>query len=379
VDDPQETDIGETDDAQTMAFGASGESVGMVRRHFLVVVSGPEPGRRIEISDQPMTLGRKAQANVRLHDAKVSGVHCRIQLIMDQLVVNDLNSTNGTFVEGQRVGENGVAPIGALLHIGAYVLKHEVLCIEELERTQERETDLRAAAEYVRSLLPPPLRDGSVQTEWIYLPSAALGGDAFGYHRLADGQFSIYLLDVCGHGTGPAMHSVSVLNVLSQESLPHTDFRDPGAVLDSLNRIFSMHDHAGLYFTCWYGVFDPATRSLRFASGGHPPGFLVSQDGMEIVPLQTHNPGVGLIPGAAFGSERIDVETGSRMYLYSDGAYEFRPKGRDHDWTLEDFKSLLAAPSIDGISEAHRIHQSIMEAASGDLVDDFSLLVVRFA
>ena len=89
------------------------------------------------------------------------------------------------------------------------------------------------AAAYVQSLLPAP-QTGPISTDWVFIPSAELGGDAFGYHWLDDDHFAMYLLDVCGHGIGAALHSVSVLNVLRAQTLRDTDFYQPSDVLAAL-------------------------------------------------------------------------------------------------------------------------------------------------
>ena len=94
--------------------------------------------------------------------------------------------------------------------------------------------DLATAAHYVRSILPQPVAEGAIQADWRFIPSASLGGDAFGYHDLDPEHFAVYLLDVCGHGVGAALLSVSALNAIRSESLPQTDFHDPAAVLAAL-------------------------------------------------------------------------------------------------------------------------------------------------
>ena len=48
------------------------------------------------------------------------------------------------------------------------------------------EGELRDAAAYVESILPPPITDGPVLAEWFYRPSTQLAGDAFGYQMLDD-------------------------------------------------------------------------------------------------------------------------------------------------------------------------------------------------
>src|SRR3954469_11309780 len=101
-------------------------------------------------------------------------------------------------------------------------------------------SDLAQAAKYVQSLLPDPLRKGPIRTEWRFVPSASLGGDTFGYHWLDDDHLALFLLDVSGHGVGPALLSVSAFNALRSQSLPQTDFLEPGQVLAALNRAFQM-------------------------------------------------------------------------------------------------------------------------------------------
>ena len=86
--------------------------------------------------------------------------------------------------------------------------------------------ELENAANYVISILPPPMDDGPT-AQWRFIPSLDLGGDSFGYHWIDDDHFAVYLLDVCGHGVGPALLSVSVINTLRSGALSNTDFRTP--------------------------------------------------------------------------------------------------------------------------------------------------------
>ncbi|MEN9812676.1 MAG: hypothetical protein RL479_1362, partial [Verrucomicrobiota bacterium] len=113
--------------------------------------------------------------------------------------------------------------------------------VRTIEETQQRlQAELQEAENYVRSILPPPLTAGPVRSEWLLVPSTELGGDAFGHHWIDPDHLAIYLLDVCGHGVGAALLSVTAGNVLRHGSLPSVDFRDPGAVLTALNEVFLM-------------------------------------------------------------------------------------------------------------------------------------------
>ncbi len=350
------------------------------REHFLVAVEGSQKGRRLRFGQDPITIGRKMTCEFVLPDAEVSGRHCQVSVLAGEVdaVVIDLQSTNGCFVDGKRVREEGRLPSGGLLQLGANVLKHEYRLESELEQSLELDRDLEKASSYVKALLPAPIRDGPVRTDWFFMPSTKLGGDAFGYQQLDEHCFAGYVVDVSGHGAGAAMHSVSVMNVLRQRALPNTDFRDPAQVLHRLNAMFQMESHGGMYFSIWYGVYEPQTRRLRYSSAGHHPSYLAQPSRQEMVPLQTRNLMIGALPEAKFVSDSVEVQPGSVLYVFSDGVFEVVTK-EGTQWGLQDFLPLLRRPAVAGVGEPERLYRAVQEVARpGALDDDFSMLVVTF-
>ena len=159
------------------------------------------------------------------------------------------------------------------------------------ETQREMAAELNRAARYVQSLLPPPLTAGPVRIGWKFVPSTQLAGDMFGYRWIDPEHLALYLLDVSGHGVGSALLAVSAGNVLSANSIPGADPRDPGAVVTKLNDMFQMDRQDGKYFTIWYGVYDPAAGTLAYCNAGHPPALLFS--GGELHQLEADAPAVG--------------------------------------------------------------------------------------
>ena len=240
--------------------------------------------------------------------------------------------------------------------------------------------DLASAAQYVRSLLPPPQRIGPIAADWRFIPSAALGGDAFGYHSLDDDHIAVYLLDVCGHGVGAALLSVSALNSIRSEALPQTDFHDPGAVLAALNRAFPMERQNDMFFTIWYGVYQVSSRMLCWAGGGHPAALLLgSERGEPPVFLESDGPLIGAVDGLEFSSERIAVPADSRLFLYSDGAFEVNyPDGTM--WAFDDFVSTLTTPPPEPGRRLDALVSRIKTiSARDDFNDDFSMVELVFS
>lgn len=231
--------------------------------------------------------------------------------------------------------------------------------------------ELGQAAAYVRSLLPPP-STGTVTTDWRFIPSSRLGGDAFGYEWLDADHMAIYLLDVCGHGVAAALLSISAMNVLRSRSLPGTDFRDPGQVLCGLNEMFPMERQNGQYFTIWYGVYNRSQRRLAYASGGHPPAVLLTgaaADTAAPVHLRTRSPIIGGLPGMVYRAESCELGPFAQLYVFSDGAYELtRPDAEM--LTFAEFVDLLARPSPPGQSRLDRLLSDLRSLHGSDAFED---------
>ena len=249
-----------------------------------------------------------------------------------------------------------------------------------LESQKRLAAELAEAAAYVRSLLPAPMT-GEQKAEWRFLPSAELGGDALGYHWIDDDHLAIYLLDVCGHGVGAALLSITAINVIRSRTLPRTNFLQPGEVLAALNDSFQMERHNGMYFSIWYGVYDKKQRRISYSCGGHPPAVLITgPDAASARPVLLDTGGIiiGALKGATFRSDVCEVQPYSKMYLFSDGTYEiFQPDGSL--WGMEDFVRLLASPTPQGVSDLDNIVASIKAIRGADTFDDdFSLMKVCF-
>lgn len=240
------------------------------------------------------------------------------------------------------------------------------------------EAELAEAATYVRSLLPTPLT-GSLRANSCFIPSRQLGGDCFDYYWLDPDYLVIYLLDVSGHGLGAALPSISILNLLRSQSLPDVNFYQPHDVLRALNETFQMNSQNEKYFTIWYGLYNHSKRQLTYASAGHPPAILVSITANEepsVSRLRTPGVPIGMLTDVTFVSHRQDIPPGSKLYIFSDGIYDFNQCG-NASWGLESFITVLA--SIREPSSFDQILHSI-QTISGVLTfeDDVSLLQVEF-
>jgi len=251
---------------------------------------------------------------------------------------------------------------------------------KRLEEKQEHlKRELGEAADYVTSLIPQPFQTQNLSTEWRFLPSSYLGGDSLGYHWIDDTHFAGYLVDVCGHGIGAALLSVSILNTLNANSLPNTDTRHPAQVMAALNRVYPMENQGGKYFTMWYGVFNKAEHTLSYAAAGHPPAILLTGPSATETNMQLLKQGGGPITGFEDNYEitTIALEDYTQLYVFSDGIYEIKMSD-GHMLAHSEFAPLIETSHGETPKGLDDIIDMMRTLAEEPVEDDVSLLSFTF-
>ena len=238
---------------------------------------------------------------------------------------------------------------------------------KKLRESQDKlQKELDEAASYVKSLLPSPLASDQITTNWIYIPSMSLGGDVFNYEWLDMDTFIVYILDVCGHGVGAAMLSITILNTLRGKTL-NADFRKPATVLSALNEMFPMEEHQEMFFTLFYGIIDLKKQKLCFSSGGHPPQLLIDQDTKQFELIRTEGIALGVEKKNSYETKEIALPAESRLLLFSDGTFEIRQKDQQMV-KFNKFIELLATSRFD---------QVISLVGNPPFDDDFSFIEIK--
>lgn len=242
------------------------------------------------------------------------------------------------------------------------------------------ETELAEASEYVKSLLPPPLKH-PLSIKFKFLPSRQLGGDCFDYNWLDADYLAIYLLDTSGHGLKATLPSISVLNLLRSRALKDLNYYQPSAVLAALNNTFQINYENDKYFTIWYGVYNRVTRQLIYASGGHPPAIMISgttPTNTDVKRLKTPGMPVGMFPEAKYVDSSCYIEKSSTLYIFSDGAYEITQTDGNL-WNLEAFIQILISLQYSVDNQLDYILSYLIDLNSKETFeDDLSILQVKF-
>jgi phosphoserine phosphatase RsbU/P len=188
---------------------------------------------------------------------------------------------------------------------------------DELEAWRRNlERDLAAARLTQQSLIPqrPPVLPG-----WdiaaCYRPVIQVGGDIYGWLRMADGRTLFWIADATGHGASAALLTTLAKLLFVHGSAEHNE---PVGIMEAVNSDFRTTFGARSFMTAMCVALDPTTGCASVVGAGHPP-LLVARNGGRTEAIPSSAPPLGLLEKSEFLETNIDLEPGEAFFLYTDG------------------------------------------------------------
>jgi serine phosphatase RsbU (regulator of sigma subunit) len=230
---------------------------------------------------------------------------------------------------GGRLGVVVVLIVGTIVHLYNLTrakLEHtgrELKRTLELGKTQSKkqEQDLDQAREIQERLLPkriPQIRGLDIAGAWN--PAAVVSGDYFDVIKFGDTKIGVCICDVVGKGISAAL---LMANLQASFRAFASELVSPGAVVSKLNDVICNNIASDKFVTFCYCILDVNKVSLTYASAGHWPPVLVRRSG-ETLSLRDGGPPLGLFPDHSYENIELQLESGDRLVLYTDGLTEAR-------------------------------------------------------
>ena len=126
-----------------------------------------------------------------------------------------------------------------------------------------------------------------------------VGGDFFDVVSLSDGRIGLAVADVSGKGVPAALFMMSSRTLLKGSAI---GVGPPGDVLKEVNELLLEDNREGMFVTVLYAIYDPETRELTFANGGHNSPLIVHADGTSTLLPLTGGIALGIVPGPGIQS-----------------------------------------------------------------------------
>jgi serine phosphatase RsbU (regulator of sigma subunit)/PAS domain-containing protein len=242
---------------------------------------------------------------------------------------------------------------------------------EQLVQTEERAREEHKLAlrlqQAITPLISEPVETAGIEVAARYRPAGQahlVGGDWYDAVRLPGKGVLLAVGDVAGHGSGAVTGMVALRNHLRGLAVTGAT---PAALLTWLNS--AAFHLAGVMATVICGIYEPDTRTLRWARAGHLPPLLIRGGEAR---LQTPPEGtlLGVDPDAAYEEATLRLQTGDSLVLFTDGLVERRHEPLDR--ALDHLARLASRPAGDIGAFA----DSLLAGAPSDTGDDTCLLAV---
>jgi serine phosphatase RsbU (regulator of sigma subunit) len=197
-------------------------------------------------------------------------------------------------------------------------------------------------------------------------PGSLVSGDWYDTVPLPGGEVLLVVGDVAGHGIDAVTGMVALRNCLRGLAITGAG---PAALLGWLNGV-ACHLTDGIVGTAVCGLYDPASRALRWARAGHLPPVLV-RDGAARELSLPQGILLGADPDATYEEVTTSLEPGDALLLFTDGLIERRHESIDD--SMDSLLSLASRP----IGSVTHYADHLLSQAPSDTGDDACLVAVR--
>ena len=185
---------------------------------------------------------------------------------------------------------------------------------------------LRLAGLVQQDFLPAQLPN-TERIRWatVFQPAEWVSGDIYDILRIDEEHIGFYIADVVGHGLPAALLTIFLKQALVMRETVESDYSifRPVEVVKNLNVRMAAQKLSGYQFaTCCYCLLNTETLNLTYCRAGHPYPILIRR-GEEPEQLEARGSLLGIFTEAEFVERTIQLESGDKLLLYSDGADRF--------------------------------------------------------
>ncbi len=270
--------------------------------------------------------------------------------------------------------------------------------MENLSRvTAEKEriaTELSLAQGIQESMLPNifPKFAGNPHYDLFAIMHAAksVGGDFYDFYNIDETHLAFTIADVSGKGVPASLFMVIAKTVLKNAALSVNMGKDPNSVdwenvMTQANRQLCENNEEMMFVTVFFGMLDLKTGEFMYVNGGHNAPLIGRLSGDKVkwqyIRAEKKSHMVGVIENAVYKEDRVKLNPGDMLFLYTDGVTEAMDEtGKLYtEERLQETLCKVATPRIMIKDLLTKVREDIDDHANGaDQSDDITMLGIRF-
>lgn len=207
------------------------------------------------------------------------------------------------------------------------------------------------------------------------VPALSVGGDFFDVYEFNDGRVGVAIADVSGKGVPAAMFMMASRTLLKACAAISDS---PAAVVEQVNTMLSDENDAMTFVTLLYGIYDPETKKLVYANGGHNPPVIVKPDLTTELLESTGGVALGVMQNFKYQENTVALEPGSTIVFYTDGVVEAEKENKEL-FGMDRFCQILQDGTFKDAEEVTNVVFSKVKEFTGEnpQSDDITCLVLR--
>jgi sigma-B regulation protein RsbU (phosphoserine phosphatase) len=210
----------------------------------------------------------------------------------------------------------------------------------------------------------------------VIKPAREVGGDFYDFFLTDDNKLFFVIADVAGKGVPAALYMAMTMALI--KAIARTNV-SPDEVLTRLNAELSHDNDTCMFVTVFCGMMDINNGELLFANGGHNPPLLINREGRAVFLKSVGTLPPGAMSGTCYRQERMLLERGDRLFLYTDGITETsNPAGELYSG--ERLRNVLAKSGTIGLQEVLGELMTTLKVYAGalDQADDITIMAIEY-
>ena len=220
----------------------------------------------------------------------------------------------------------------------------------------------------LQSLPDKPLSTDSARISSFIKPAKEVGGDLFDYFFTDEGKVFFTIADVSGKGVPAAlfmMRGKEIIRSCAKAGM------SAAKIAETANAELCKNNKEGLFITAFIGVYDEKAKRLTCVRAGHEQPFLL-RDGVAEKIGEESNALLGVFDDAPFISETLEIRSGDKILLYTDGLNEGINE-KNEEFGYDRIKETLENASGEILAAAYEAEKAFAGAA--EQFDDITMVL----
>ena len=190
-------------------------------------------------------------------------------------------------------------------------------------------------------------------------PAKEVGGDFYDFFMIDEDHLGMVIADVSGKGIPAAMFMMFSKNIIANNAMLG---KLPAKALEDANNSICKNNSEEMFVTVWLGILEISTGHVVAANAGHEYPAIKSADGGFELFKDKHGLVVGGMEGLRYREYELQLEPGSKIFVYTDGV----PEATNADEEMFGTDRMIEALNTDPGAAPKQILKNVRSA-----VDDF--------